>query len=658
MGEISAGVAPYEAQGVRKDYACEKVPIHSHQDGMADVFRATHKPTNTPVVLKQLFGRHPLPRLRARMKREIHIGRLLSSHPHAMPIWDADPNNAWFVMPVGESITTSQWQAELADDAGLRALLDALCSVLSVAHDAHDADSPHGWVHRDIKPSNVLRLDGRWVLADWGLTRRPPGQTSHPQRTRHGARMGSLGFAAPELMSDPHSAGPPADLYSLGQLIGWATTGMEPQQNRPLMPDSGPWRAVVFEATQMDPNRRPPTVQAFRALVDRQFATPAVLPVVRARRLRALLDAADDAAPDVPEQLVALAAAHTDDAALYSDELVHVSPDVLMPALMADTVRAVHVVGAMHERFCSHRPTERGEADAVIMWCFTVARHAADADQLHLLEEACSGAFSWDGLWDQWRPQDEIRPWLRTLTGDAASSVAGVLRLYPDCARHFSSLADDVYVDYRIRSAVAGDAGRATGPPAITVPTRSTASDGPASQMAKAPQTASPRSSSSSVRHCRTLERWGRIQGWWGDDDYDAEYIASTTQQINDMADRLASLTPEARSLLTQVLGHGENTSRYLAFPGAETRIDLSELRRRTRLSKAKTDQLFGEIERKGFGYIDDDPDFGEAPPEAVIRDSTEGQIDDTVLSSLRTFAVKADIPLSMLIEGRFDLLD
>ncbi|WP_406426628.1 protein kinase domain-containing protein [Streptomyces sp. NBC_00147] len=628
---------------------------------MADVFHAIHKLTGTRVVLKQLFGKNPFPRQRARMAREIEVGRLLSGHPHAMPVWDADPENAWFVMPVGESITAAEWQAELKDDAVLRALLNALCSVLSAAHDAHDPDSPHGWVHRDIKPSNVLRLDGRWVLADWGLTRRPAGRTSHPQRTKHGVSMGSLGFAAPELMSDPHSAGPPADLYSLGQLIGWAVTGKEPLQNIPLMPDSGPWRAVVGEATQLNPSRRPPTVQAFRDIVDRQFATPPVPPVVRARRLRALLDAADGAAPDVPEQLVALAAAHPDDDALYSDELLHVSSHVLMPALMADTTRAVGVVRAMNEQFCAHRSPERGEVDAVIMWCFAVARHAADAGQLHLLEEACSGAFSWDALWDQWRPQDEIRPWLRTLTGDAASSVAGALRAYPDCARHFSSLADDVHVDHRIRSAVSAvsaDAGLNTAPFAATGPARTAAPHGAVTRTDRAPRTAIPEQSSSSVRHCRTLERWGRIQGWWGDGDYDAEYIASTTQQINDMADRLASLTPEARALLTQVLERGDTTTRHLGFPGTETRIDLSELRRRAQLSKGKTDQLFGELERKGFGYIDHDPDFGEAPPEAVIRDSADGQIDDTVLGGLRTFAVEAGIPLDVLIDGRFDLLD
>ncbi|MET8289910.1 hypothetical protein ABZV80_32495 [Streptomyces sp. NPDC005132] len=122
MGAVSAGGAPYEAQGLRADYACERLPFHSHQDGMADVFRATHKPSGTPVILKQLFGKHPPPRQKARMAREIEIGRLLSGHRHAMPIWDADPGNAWFVMPVGESITAAQWKDELKEDDALRAL--------------------------------------------------------------------------------------------------------------------------------------------------------------------------------------------------------------------------------------------------------------------------------------------------------------------------------------------------------------------------------------------------------------------------------------------------------------------------------------------------------------------------------------------------------
>jgi serine/threonine protein kinase len=73
-------------------------------------------------------------------------------------------------MPYAET-TAEHCQPELAEPAALKSLLEALCSVLADAHEA-------GWVHRDIKPANILRFDGRWVLADWGIVRlsaaRPP----------------------------------------------------------------------------------------------------------------------------------------------------------------------------------------------------------------------------------------------------------------------------------------------------------------------------------------------------------------------------------------------------------------------------------------------------------------------------------------------------
>ncbi|ARH89029.1 hypothetical protein STRMOE7_00215 [Streptomyces sp. MOE7] len=417
---------------------------------MADVFYAVHKLTQRPVVLKQLHGKHPALPKKARMKREIEIGRLLSGHPHAMPVWDAGPDNNWFVMPKAQA-TATEYLDELQDPAALRDLVASLCSVLAAAHEKPDPSSHHGWVHRDIKPSNVLRLDGRWVLADWGLTRRPPGQTTHPQRTKIGVGMGSLGYAAPELSDNAHQAGPQADIYSLGQMIGWAVTGREPLQNVPLVPPAGPWRAVVREATRLDPSRRPGTVSVFLDLIAREVDEPPVLPEVEGERLRGAVLAGD---PNAPEHLLALAAAHPEDAALYCDVLLRADPEALMPVMMADPPRAAEIVRAMSALLGTHRPPERGEVDAVILWLFTVARRAVDSAELHLLEECCDGAFGWDALWDQWRPQDVIRPWLRTLTRDAAAAVAGALRDHPDCARHFSSLAEDANVDHRIRSAV------------------------------------------------------------------------------------------------------------------------------------------------------------------------------------------------------------
>ncbi|MGV9565038.1 AbiJ-related protein [Streptomyces sp. NPDC003480] len=429
------------ARGERKDYACDRLPIP--HGGQADVFRATHKPTGAIVALKQLRDKHPAPRQTARMAREITVGRFLEGHPHAMPVLDADPNHRWFVMPYAQT-TAQHCQQELSESAALKSLLDALCSVLANAHDA-------GWVHRDIKPANILRLDGRWVLADWGIVRRPRGQTTHAQRTRVGVRFGSDGFAAPELSQDAHAATQTADIYSLGQLIGWAVTGTMPQINVPLIPKTGPWRTVVRIATQSDPTLRPATTDAFQQLIKQETETPPQPAILRGKALQRALEAGS---PSAAHELIKLAAAHTDDAQLYCDLMVTIPPDSLIPALVATPDQAVEVVRAMAALLGTHRSPERGEVDATIMWLITIAQKAADAGALGLLEECCNGAFEWDADWDQWKPQAHIARWLPTLTGDSASSVAAMLRRYPACAAHFRHLTTNPYVDHRIHAAI------------------------------------------------------------------------------------------------------------------------------------------------------------------------------------------------------------
>ncbi|WP_326790481.1 protein kinase domain-containing protein [Streptomyces sp. NBC_00151] len=175
------------ARGEHKDYACPREP---EPDGnQADVFEATHKTLGTTVALKKLHSKYPPERQVARMRREIEIGQLLNGHPHAMPILDFGADHTWFVMPWADA-TAAQRQELLRESAELRALVDALASVLAAAHE-------HGWLHRDIKPSNILYFDGRWTLADWGIVRRPRGQTTKVGRT--GLCIGTEGFAAPEL---------------------------------------------------------------------------------------------------------------------------------------------------------------------------------------------------------------------------------------------------------------------------------------------------------------------------------------------------------------------------------------------------------------------------------------------------------------------------
>jgi hypothetical protein len=407
------------------------------------VFKARHKPTGVTVALKKL--RAPLTWKVARMEREIEIGRMLVGHPHSMPILDADPAHTWFVMPWAEQ-TAEGLRGELgtADPEVLMDLVQAVCSVLADAHEK-------GWVHRDIKPSNILRLEGRWVVADWGIARRPHGRTPDHPLTRVGVSMGSEGFAAPELSDDAHNAGPQADIYSIGQVIGWWDTARQPRAYRPLIPESGPWRTVVRSATREDPRKRPPTVAEFRALMDRELAPAPMSPTAQALSLRGALNHGSAAAA---EALVALADAHVDDAGLYCDLLVDLDEERLVPALLTDPDRAVAVVRAMARLLGSARRPERSEVDATVLWLLNVARGAADGGRLQVFEECLDGVLALDAAWNPRFAQEKIRSWLRGLSGDAASSAADMLQTHPDSSVHFLALAGDGQVDHRIRAAL------------------------------------------------------------------------------------------------------------------------------------------------------------------------------------------------------------
>ena len=89
-------------------------------------------------------------------------------------------------------------------------LLLQLCLALDHCHDC-------GVAHLDVKPDNVLRrLDGSWVLADFGMARdTAAGYHEEGDRTT----------MAPELLSDDRVDLTKADVFSLGLTVLAAATG-------------------------------------------------------------------------------------------------------------------------------------------------------------------------------------------------------------------------------------------------------------------------------------------------------------------------------------------------------------------------------------------------------------------------------------------------
>ncbi|MFF4827466.1 protein kinase domain-containing protein [Streptomyces sp. NPDC001204] len=439
-----------EARGERNDYALEKFPLPGgDKGGMGVVHEAVHKPTNTVVAFKK--SKSLREKLTARMRREIEAAQMLGGNRHVMPVLDFSSRAEWFVMPLAQG-TAEQRQQELQHDGDeLRALVDAVAAALADAHRL-------GYLHRDIKPANILHLDGRWVLGDWGIVRRPRGQTTSPGRT--GREIGTLEFGAPELSVDPHNASPSSDIYSLGRVIGWLLTGTKPEANVPLLPPHGsPWRAVVRQCTFREPSNRPQTIDEFLDLAEREMASPLELPIARAQQL---LQGAEEGDAEAARRLLALVADHGGDYELYLDALPRLGMDIAAPLLLANTEQAHALVQAMtgHVHGDGTSWPKWDEFKRAIAWLRGVARHAAREEEWDLLEDAARGMCTWDAASNEFDQQIATRDWLRQLRGQAAQILAAVLREHPGSARYYDELTSERSVDMAIRSAIASATSR------------------------------------------------------------------------------------------------------------------------------------------------------------------------------------------------------
>ncbi len=241
------------AVGGRKEYRLPSRPLAV--GGQAEVYEAVRKSDSKTLIFKRTRNRFG-----PRMRREIEVQSALQ-HANVMPILDWDRvHYSWYVMPRGK-----RTMSELPRPIEPTLLLRIVCSIVAALDAAHSAGHPH----RDVKPQNVIELDDeagetRWVLADWGLTRRAPGTTTSDW-TKTGEFLGSEGFAPPEAYRDAHNVGALGDVYALGQVIAWAT-GVDPVPNvSPAV--TGRWREMVQLMTQQDAQQRPQGMTEVRRLI-------------------------------------------------------------------------------------------------------------------------------------------------------------------------------------------------------------------------------------------------------------------------------------------------------------------------------------------------------------------------------------------------------
>lgn len=234
---------------------------------MGRVWKARDEVLHRDVAIKELV---PPPGLTDEERREMRerslrearaIARL--NHANVVRIFDVlrTDGDPWIVM---EYVASKSLQDTLAEDGpvSVAQTVEIGLGVLGALSAAHKA----GVMHRDVKPGNVLLgEDGRVVLTDFGLATIP----GDPNVTRTGMVLGSPAYISPERARDG-TAGPEADLWSLGATLYAAVEGKSPYARpsaigtlaalatEPIPPpkNAGPLKAVLNGLLRKDPNER------------------------------------------------------------------------------------------------------------------------------------------------------------------------------------------------------------------------------------------------------------------------------------------------------------------------------------------------------------------------------------------------------------------
>jgi len=188
-----------------------------------EVYRCTDDITGEPVVVKVLRPGRTGERDVRMLRREARTLAALD-HPSFPRLLDSDldADPAWIVMSQVDGPPVSTLVAEHGplEVEQARPLAHDVADALAHLHD-------RGLVHLDVKPSNIL-LGTRPVLLDLGASRTIARATSLPPG------VGTVAWMAPE-QADPDCFGPPgpsADVWGLGMVLLYATTGSNPLEAR------------------------------------------------------------------------------------------------------------------------------------------------------------------------------------------------------------------------------------------------------------------------------------------------------------------------------------------------------------------------------------------------------------------------------------------
>lgn len=204
-------------------------------------------------------------------------------HPNVVAVYDvaSDGDQPFVSMEYLEGESLRAWhrrKMQARETAPLRVVARIIAETLDGLKAAHQGDV----IHRDLKPENIMLLAeptekaAPLKILDFGIARAANGALD----SGTGTGLGTPRYMAPEQITNPDVAGPPADLYSLSVLFYELLVDVLPQGH--WQPPSGGRSdvpagidALIEKGLSNRPANRPQSAAEYRqALVDAINLTP------------------------------------------------------------------------------------------------------------------------------------------------------------------------------------------------------------------------------------------------------------------------------------------------------------------------------------------------------------------------------------------------